>query len=73
MSSEKEGASLTTDVNTMDELPGPSSASSKQDFQGAAMENEDLSGKGEGNGRKQEFRSPNTVPMLPPEVNCPLR
>jgi len=64
MSSEQEGASLTTD--DMDEQPWPSL--SRQGSEGKAKENEDLSGKGEGNEGKQEFRSPKTTPMLPPEV-----
>jgi len=68
MSLKTEGASLITDDKNMNEQPGPSSSSPKRDFQEKGKENEGLPGKGEENGGKQEFRSPKTTPMLPPEV-----
>jgi len=74
MSAEKKGANL-QQYGSATLQPGPSSSSLKQDSQGKGTENEELSGKGEENGGKgnEEFRSPKTNPMLPPEVrifNC---
>jgi len=63
-----EQVDLTTDDYNMDEQPGPSSSSSNLDSLERGKQNEDLSDEGEENGGKEEFRSPKTIPMLPPEV-----